>query len=83
MRWYYIKNDLGWYVEITVTGVEFDVDTEEDVISYGYKKVAYQSEATKFEMSSQAWNFIYDTIREEGFDVYSEDKKGCFYFTQC
>ncbi|CAH9014470.1 hypothetical protein VPH5P1C_0214 [Vibrio phage 5P1c] len=75
MKWYYIKNDLGWYVEIVVTGVEFDIDSEEDVITYDYKKVAYQSEATRFEMSSQACNMMYSVVKEEGFDVFLEEKK--------
>ena len=75
MKWYYIKNEGGWYVNIYIKGIEFDVDTEEDVITYGYNKIVRQGEATKFEMSHQACNMMYNLINEEGFDVFLEEEK--------
>ena len=75
MKWYYIKYSGSWYVNIYVKSVEFCDEAEEDVINYGFNISPYQIQATKFEMSHQAFNMMYKLIKREGFDVFLEEEK--------
>ena len=75
MEWYFIKDTQGWYVKITVAAVEFCPQGEEDFTLFGYEKVSCKESATKFDLSSQAWNMMYNVVREEGFDVFIEEMK--------